>query len=386
MGIEGKLSTMQMSDVLQWLSVSQKTGTLTVDHPEGRYRLFFQEGTLIYVRDPRNPDSLLRLFTKMQLIDTEQLKHIRTLMRYSNCSMEKIITDLKLIDGDKLEKVVKKYMARSVFELFTNSHGNFKFHEKNSEFDGIFKRPTSIENLIMETSVKIDEWERIREAIPHEGLVFRVTHKGLEYEKRVNGRRSSMLLRQMKEDKSVAELIELPGFDEFEIYNLLYRMLDKDLVSIAGERLEEKAHSKIQKLLHQSAIYKAEKNYSRASEVLKDALELSPENQELKRECNELNRLIQNEIVKKLREDDRVPVLRIPPEDPSFPKIKLTAQEGFLVSRIDGKLNLKELVKVSGMSRENALGALYKLLSEGIIELRNSGRKNSGSANKNGRR
>lgn len=65
---------------------------------------------------------------------------------------------------------------------------------------------------------------------------------------------------------------------------------------------------------------------------------------------------------------DRVPRLRIQPSE--VMKYNLPAPAGFLLSLIDGRIALDELLAVSGMDPFDALRALANLLDAGIVEAR----------------
>ena len=47
MGISGNLKTMVLSELLQWLSMGQKTGTLVIDNKKVEKRVCFENGTII---------------------------------------------------------------------------------------------------------------------------------------------------------------------------------------------------------------------------------------------------------------------------------------------------------------------------------------------------
>ena len=46
MGITGNLNTMQLSELLQWLSLGQKTGTLLIEGRGVEKRIYFQNGRI----------------------------------------------------------------------------------------------------------------------------------------------------------------------------------------------------------------------------------------------------------------------------------------------------------------------------------------------------
>ena len=47
MSIAGNLKTMELSELLQWLSQAQKTGTLVCDNGQVEKRIFFRDGMII---------------------------------------------------------------------------------------------------------------------------------------------------------------------------------------------------------------------------------------------------------------------------------------------------------------------------------------------------
>ena len=47
MGIVGNLRTMQLEELLQWLSQSKKSGTLEIKNGEWEKKIFFKEGLIL---------------------------------------------------------------------------------------------------------------------------------------------------------------------------------------------------------------------------------------------------------------------------------------------------------------------------------------------------
>jgi hypothetical protein len=65
---------------------------------------------------------------------------------------------------------------------------------------------------------------------------------------------------------------------------------------------------------------------------------------------------------------DSVPFVRIAPNE--MMKYNLPAPAGFLLSMIDGRVSIDELLSVSGMDPFDALRAFHNLLDAGIVEAR----------------
>jgi hypothetical protein len=62
----------------------------------------------------------------------------------------------------------------------------------------------------------------------------------------------------------------------------------------------------------------------------------------------------------------RAPRVRIAPEE--IMKFNLPAQAGFLLSLVDGRTSIAELIQISGMDPFEAMQLLTNLLSAGIVD------------------
>jgi hypothetical protein len=86
-----------------------------------------------------------------------------------------------------------------------------------------------------------------------------------------------------------------------------------------------------------------------------------------------IRRLPESEIFRERLGDSRgVPVLASDPMS-RYQYLPLTPQEAYLLSRIDGVLDVESLLKIGGGSRGGTAKTLYALLSCGIVEIRKDG-------------
>ena len=86
-----------------------------------------------------------------------------------------------------------------------------------------------------------------------------------------------------------------------------------------------------------------------------------------------IRRLPEGEVFRERLADGRhVPILSTDPMS-RYQYLPLTPQEAYLLSRIDGTLDLESLLKIGGSSRGATAKTLYALLSCGIVEWRPAG-------------
>jgi hypothetical protein len=104
-----------------------------------------------------------------------------------------------------------------------------------------------------------------------------------------------------------------------------------------------------------------------ATELLRRAEEFSPEDARLAAARERFARAQQAELEAKLGDLKRVPRVRLSPR--ALMRLRLDAREGFVLSRIDGRLSCEALFSVSGMSRLETLRVLAQLLDQDVIAL-----------------
>lgn len=104
-----------------------------------------------------------------------------------------------------------------------------------------------------------------------------------------------------------------------------------------------------------------------ATELLRRAEEFSPEDSRLAAARERFARKQQAELEEKLGDLKRVPRVRLSPR--ALMRLRLDAREGFVLSRIDGRLSCEALFSVSGMSRLETMRVLAQLLDQDVIAL-----------------
>src|SRR5260370_35950813 len=73
MSLKGDLKTMALPDILQWIEVGQKTGTLQVERRSIKKRIIVRDGLIFssWSNDPR--ESLGQFLIRLRLVSGEQL-------------------------------------------------------------------------------------------------------------------------------------------------------------------------------------------------------------------------------------------------------------------------------------------------------------------------
>jgi hypothetical protein len=125
--------------------------------------------------------------------------------------------------------------------------------------------------------------------------------------------------------------------------------LVKDLLELAAQRLEKK-------------------RFDKALEAYEQVLAVDRLNQHAKKGLVSVVEARTRERALRAVNLDQVPVLKL--DLKALTTMDLDAQEGFVVSRVNGEWDVRSILKLCPMTEEDALGIFVHLLARGVIEMK----------------
>lgn len=129
MALEGYLEDLDIRDILQIVSLSKKSGALTLKNSQGNGEICFLDGQVIRAYSTFCPESLGQLLRRRQLVSKEQvaaaLKYQQQLENHQ--PLGQILTEKFGLSSHDIEQVVAEQIEKIVFSFFSWDHGEFSF-------------------------------------------------------------------------------------------------------------------------------------------------------------------------------------------------------------------------------------------------------------------
>lgn len=256
--LEGTLESFALPDIFQLLAFTKKTGTLRLRRGSGQGRVLFEDGQVVFAGSSSDRLALGRRLVGAGLLSTDGLRQALEQQRRVREAGEgtrigRILVELGEIDEDTLETFVREQIQDAIFDLMRWPDGSFSFDERSGE-DGVepIKLTVSVENLIMEGSRRIEEWEQVRRKIPDVDAVVAMAPIAAVDDDAVNVSLQPdewRLLTVVDGRRTVGELVDLFGQGEFHLCRILYGMIGAGLLVV--QTREEAASSPASDLLAQ---------------------------------------------------------------------------------------------------------------------------------------
>jgi tetratricopeptide (TPR) repeat protein len=235
MAIKGSLKEASLPDVLQLLSLGQKTGCLSIADRSNFGYIYFDKGRICYASIVNRRDRLGDILVKHQKITPDHLDAaIHRQTKEHGKKLGEILVSMGVISQADLERYMRVQIEESVYYLFTWTQGTFNFEAEVRPERQDFLVSINPESLLLEGARRVDEWSLIEKKIPSFDLIFVVDKDRLAISEAQLTDPQQRVLPLLNGRRDVNEVIEESGLGEFEIGKALYGLITAGFVHRSG--------------------------------------------------------------------------------------------------------------------------------------------------------
>ncbi len=365
MGIKGELATMGLEDIFQWLAVGRKTGVLHLNGVVHRKKVDFHDGRIsgCWSSDPR--EYLGQFLLSFNRITESQLKDALAAQEDENQLLGRILVNRQLLTESEIREVIQQKVEESIYDAFLWNAGHFEFMDGEAPADKATALNLEVTGIVLEGTRRRDEWQRIRTVIKGPDAVLDgVSEVIAEFLPLAPA--DASILSQVDGQRTVEEVAAELRWSHFKVSHHLMEMIEKGMLTVvdpgghANERTqarlaEAEAHLKEGRLTEAEAVLAA---------LLKEAPSLA----------HAQKLLDQVEEAKGARipppQDSDVPILAVSLDQ--LMTANLSANEGFLASRVDSLSSVGEIIAIMPLPPEECRALFTRLLRKGILRVEGS--------------
>ncbi len=166
MAITGNLRTMQLSELLQWLSMGQKTGTLAIRGATGEKTISFEGGRIISSSSTNEREYLGHFLVSFGYITEDELTRAMEVQEESKILLGKILVMIGAVSEDELAELIRMKAAETIYDIFLWKEGAFHFIDGEIPTRPMVPISLDVTGIVMEGLRRFDEWQRIRTRLP----------------------------------------------------------------------------------------------------------------------------------------------------------------------------------------------------------------------------
>jgi hypothetical protein len=231
MALRGNLRDFTITQLLNLINLAGKTGTLVVDGPSDQAHVAFQKGKLAFARIGKE-DS--RLATVLHRANKLSVNQYRALVERAGEMTDKelglLLINAGYVTQEDILVNLQEYFSDTVRRLYTWVEGSFRFEADLRPPEDRINVRLDLENLIIEGSRQMREWEQLQDEIPSLDMALKFTDRPL---KNVNlSVEEWRVVSYINPKNTMKQIASANKMNDLEVRRIVYGLLQAGLIEI----------------------------------------------------------------------------------------------------------------------------------------------------------
>jgi hypothetical protein len=367
MSLSGNLKTMDLAELLQWVTIGRKTGSLTFIRNKSKNHVSFKNGQIISSRS-NEPTKQLGHFLLFQGKITEpQLKRSLEIQQQTRCILGRVLVQEGFVSAEAVQTALEERTREVIYDLFLWEDGYFHFTANGYDAHELILINLDINAIIFEGVRRKDEWSRIQKVFPTPEVVLGIS-PGVDLKSLTLTPLHRKLIYHVTLGKPISEIILEVHGSEFLVSFELFQLHENGIVEVRGKPKQPEIKETPDKVFNHGLELMKEGNYYEAITTFQEALRLDPQNVQPLEHIEAAERAICQELYTRSLPRNKVPYFLVPVT--SLTQYNLTHQEGFVASRVNGVWDIKTIVMLAPLREIEVLQILDRLVKMNLLGLR----------------
>jgi hypothetical protein len=178
MALKGNLRDFTITQLLNLINLARKTGTLIVEGPSEVISVCFREGKLAYAQTAQEDNSLVTVLFKANKLSPAQHRALKERAgAMSDKELGLLLINANYINQQDIISSLQTHFINVVNRLFTWVEGFFRFENDVQPPDDKITVRISLENIIIEGSRRLREWEQLQDEIPNLDMALKFAER-----------------------------------------------------------------------------------------------------------------------------------------------------------------------------------------------------------------
>jgi hypothetical protein len=369
MSLTGSLHSMDFAELLQWLARGQKTGTLVIANTRVQKQVYFRKGCIIASASSDQTEHLGHFLVSHGFLGEITLAKAVEMQEGNRMLLGKILTTIGAIGEVELEQMLRLKAEESIYEMFTWADADFQFIEDKLPAFEMVPISLDVQTLVLRGAKRLDDWNRIRERIPSKHCVpVAISH--LVSPEGDAG--TDRILGLVNDDRTIEEIALETHSSEFYVCRILWEQMRLGHLKVVRPRMTE---TRVEvsngdsidaaALMGAAERFLSEKTLEMALRHMRAASDLDPDSSSIRDRVKTMKETLEKLLVEHGIVPKAVPRLSVSPED--IPNLQISAEAGFILSRIDGHYDIGTILKITPIGQLETRVVLWKLVQSGHI-------------------
>ncbi|MFZ5444645.1 MAG: DUF4388 domain-containing protein [Myxococcota bacterium] len=374
-GLNGDFATMPLKDLVVYLWNRQATGQLTLEFRGVHKEVQIENGHIYNASSNLPREYLGQYLINLGHLTEEQFARAYATQKETKVYLGRILEMIGLVARETLETVLSTKFRETVLDACNWVDGVFRFEpgKKVPLGDGLRVQVPLID-VHKESDFRVQAWQLMRQAFPSGACTLELRRENL-VDPPKPGSIDEKLFASIEAGQTIDEMaLKLHATDYF-LYNRLYAYFHMGALQVhepAGPAIDIDLNLGLgdsptaEQLLGNARVFYEKSNFRDAWALARRSNELTPT-----LDAALLLRQIEVAWLPQLKADfvssGRVPGMLIGPEQ--LAKVSLSAPERYLLSRVDGKRDVENILRIAPLREFEALVAFDRFVTQRWIRM-----------------
>ena len=233
--LQGTLKFFHLSEILTFINIGQKTGTLNLSQTSREADIYFDTGSVVFAASNQEKFRLSAVLVRKHKIDESSWKNIEQLMLQQGEKFGRIAVEQKILTEVELQDYLKIQVSEIIYDCFTWNGGKFTFLDVMQLPPHAVTISIDHTNLIMEGARRIDEIGYFSQNLPGKEAVLRTVGDP------TNNENINLTLEEWKVlflidgKRTLEEVCHESSENLLDVYRLLYGLFANKLIELVPD-------------------------------------------------------------------------------------------------------------------------------------------------------
>jgi hypothetical protein len=234
MALKGKLEDFGITQLLNLINLARKTGTLYLQGSEGQARLCFREGKLVYAAMSDVDEYLPVILQRAGVFKPDHVRMIQENMAgRSDQDIAKVLITSGRLKQQLVIRHVREHILDIVYQVFSWKDGRFRFEPSDLAVQGRITTSIALENVIMEGSRRLKEWELLKDELPNLDVALKFAERPSTPLRDINlSVEEWRVISFINPRNTIRQIGQYNNMDELQIRKIVYSLLQAGLVEM----------------------------------------------------------------------------------------------------------------------------------------------------------
>lgn len=234
MALKGNLRDFTITQLLNLVNLAQKTGILVIEGSSQIAQITFKEGKLAYAEMNNEQNGLGAILHKTKIINAAQYSTIKArAVNMSDKELGLLLINSGYVSQQDIIHSLQNHFITVIQQLFSWAEGMFHFQSGEQVSGDRIPIRMDLENIIMEGSRRLQEYEQLQDELPNLDLALKFTDRPGVNLKNINmSVEEWRVVSYINPKNTIRQIAKAAKMQEMEIRRVVYSLLQAGLVEL----------------------------------------------------------------------------------------------------------------------------------------------------------